>query len=143
MAVDKIKPLKFENPGTGGIETDYLPTEANPTEDYGAIKGIAFENSDDYRVEKLERAILEAYPDASCKVTYTSNNPTLIEFFITASQITANRIASIDITYSSNNPATEVLKIYSASDGTTVVRTITKTYTYSSNNLQTYTEVTT
>lgn len=140
---DKIKPLKFENPGTGGIETDYLPTEADPTEDYAAIKGIAFENSDSYRVEKLERAIIDAYPDASVKVTYTSNDPSLIEFFTTASQITANRIASVTITYSSNNPATEVFRVYSASDGTTVVRTITKTYTYSSNDLQSYTEVTT
>lgn len=123
--------------------TDLVSTEANPAADYAALKGIAFENSDNYRVEKIERSILEAYPDASVKVTYTSNNPTLIEYFTTSTQITTNRIASVDITYSSNNPATEVLKVYLASNGTTVVRTITKTYTYSGNNLQSYTEVTT
>lgn len=141
--VDKIKPLKMEDANDGGTEVDLGPTEVDPTEDYLSTKGLAFENSDVYRIEKIERSILEAYPDASVKVTYTSNNPTLIEYFTTATQITANRIASVDITYSSNNPATEVLKIYSASNGTTIVRTITKTYTYSGNNLQTYTEVTT
>lgn len=44
--VDKVKPLKFENPATGGTETDVFPTEADPTEDYLSAKGIAFENSD-------------------------------------------------------------------------------------------------
>lgn len=141
--VDKIKPLKMEDVNDGGDEIDLGPTEVDPSEDYLATKGLAFENSDDYRVEKLERALLEAYPDGSAKVTYTSNNPTLIEFFTTATQITANRIASVEITYSGNNPSTEVLRIYDEADGTTVVRTITKTFTYSSNNLQSYTEVTT
>lgn len=43
---DKIKPLKFENPASGGTQVDYLPTEAKPSEDYIAAKGIAFENND-------------------------------------------------------------------------------------------------
>jgi hypothetical protein len=43
---DKIKPLKLENSASGGTQIDYLPTEANPTQDYLAAKGIAFENSD-------------------------------------------------------------------------------------------------
>src|SRR5437870_5902623 len=46
MAVDKVKPLKMESPSTGGTQTDFLPTEANPAQDYAAVKGIAFENSD-------------------------------------------------------------------------------------------------
>lgn len=43
---DKIKPLKIENPSNGGTETDFLPTESNPSEDYVAAKGIALENND-------------------------------------------------------------------------------------------------
>jgi hypothetical protein len=43
---DKIKPLKIENPSSGGTDTDFLPTESNPTQDYVAAKGIAFENND-------------------------------------------------------------------------------------------------
>ncbi|MEO5348884.1 MAG: hypothetical protein H7836_04485 [Magnetococcus sp. YQC-3] len=46
MAVDKVKHLKIENPSSGGTETDPFPTESNPTQDYSAIKGIAFENND-------------------------------------------------------------------------------------------------
>lgn len=44
--VDKVKPLKFENPASGGTEADIYPTEADPTEDYLAPKGIALENND-------------------------------------------------------------------------------------------------
>jgi len=43
---DKVKPLKIENPSNGGTQTDFLPTESDPTQDYLAAKGIAFENSD-------------------------------------------------------------------------------------------------
>jgi hypothetical protein len=43
---DKVKPLKIENPSSGGTQTDFLPTESDPTQDYLAAKGIAFENSD-------------------------------------------------------------------------------------------------
>lgn len=44
--VDKVKPLKIENPATGGTQTDMFPTETNPAADYIATKGIAFENND-------------------------------------------------------------------------------------------------
>lgn len=43
---DKIKPLKIENSVTGGTQNDGFPTEANPSQDYVATKGVAFENSD-------------------------------------------------------------------------------------------------
>lgn len=43
--VDKIKPLKLEET-TNGTEFDMNPTETDPTEDYIASKGVAFENSD-------------------------------------------------------------------------------------------------
>lgn len=44
--VDKIKPLKMESPAGGGTEFDMSPTEVDPSEDYSAVKGVAFEDSD-------------------------------------------------------------------------------------------------
>lgn len=44
--VDKVKPLKIENPALGGTDTDMFPREADPAQDYIATKGIALENSD-------------------------------------------------------------------------------------------------
>jgi len=44
--VDKVKPLKIESPSTGGTQDDMFPTETNPSQDYVAAKGIAFEGSD-------------------------------------------------------------------------------------------------
>lgn len=49
--VDKVKPLKLENPSTGGTETDSFPTETNTTEDYLACYGVALENSDSYLID--------------------------------------------------------------------------------------------
>jgi len=43
--VDKIKPLKIEDP-ISGTESNIYPTEADPTEDYTAVKGVSFENQD-------------------------------------------------------------------------------------------------
>jgi len=41
--VDRIKPLKIET-ASDGTQVDYIPTESNPTQDYIASKGVAFEN---------------------------------------------------------------------------------------------------
>lgn len=48
--VDKVCPLKIEQPGKG-TQFDFGPKEANPTEDYLAAKGIALENSDDTLID--------------------------------------------------------------------------------------------
>lgn len=42
--VDRVRFLKIETPVTGGTQTDMLPVECDPTQDYGAVKGITFEN---------------------------------------------------------------------------------------------------
>lgn len=49
--VDKVRPLKIENPANGGDELDFMPTEMRPDEDFAAVKGIAFENSDNTTIE--------------------------------------------------------------------------------------------
>lgn len=51
MAVDKVKPLKIED-STSGTEMDFAPTEADPTEDYLAAKGVALENDDNTLIDK-------------------------------------------------------------------------------------------
>lgn len=48
---DKIKPLKIESPSNGGTQTDYLPTESNPSQDYVSAKGIAFEHNDNRTID--------------------------------------------------------------------------------------------
>jgi hypothetical protein len=50
MAVDKVKPLGLEEIDDGN-QTVPIPTEMNPTEDYAAVKGVAFENSDNTLID--------------------------------------------------------------------------------------------
>jgi hypothetical protein len=50
--VDKVKPLKLENPANGGSQLDFAPTAMNPSEDYANVKGLVFENDDNSRIEK-------------------------------------------------------------------------------------------
>jgi len=143
MAIDIVKPLKIENPASGGSQTDPFPTEAKPTEDYAAFKGIAFEGLDTHLIEKIGGLILDKHPDSSEKPTYLVNGELdYIEFFNTSTQITSNRLAKVQMSYDVNlNPTTETWYIYS-SDGTTVLRTIVKTYTFVNDELTNSTETT-
>lgn len=138
--MSKIKPLKLSDDN----EDFALPKEVDPSDDHLSAKGLAFEDLEAYQLSKIERVILQNYPDGSVKYTYTDDLVTLVEFFITASQFTANRIASITMAYDSEEKVTsETYRIYDSSDGTTVVRTVTRTYTYSGDEIESYTEVTT
>lgn len=141
--VDKIKPLKLENPSNGGTEIDIFPTEANPAEDYVAAKGVAFENSDSFLMEKLGRILVNKEPDSSVAVTYLVNGEIdYVEYFNSPTQIQANRIARTEFAYSGVDPQTEIWKLYD-SDGSTILRTITVTYTYSGSDIQSAAMVTT
>lgn len=128
---DKIKPLKIESAATGGTQNDGFPTETDPSQDYLATKGIAFENLDTFLIDKIGRTIIERFPDLYHNVTYSSGDVSNIEFFNSATFITANRVARYDFTYTSGNITSEVLRIYDT-DGTTVLRTYTWAHTYSS-----------
>ena len=79
------------------------------------------------------------------KPNYNSNGTiNYVEFFSSSSQVTANRTFRIDMTYNaSQEPLTETLYIYSLLDGTTVLKTVTTTYTWASNVLTNKTQVTT
>lgn len=133
--VDKVKPLKFET-SASGTETDYLPTESDPTEDYVAGAGFSFKNSNDYLLEQIGRLTDNKIPDWSEKPTYLANGELdYLELFTTSTQITANRLAKIQMTYDGSlNPTTEAWSIYDT-DGTTVLRTVTFTHTFTSNDL--------
>lgn len=133
--VDKVKALKIESPSTGGTQTDFLPTESNPTQDYLAIQGLAFENLDDFRIEKFKRVMLESFPLMTQKITYLANGDMdYVEYFNSATQTNANRIAKITIGYTSDDPTSETCLVYDT-DGTTTSRTITSTFTYTTGDV--------
>lgn len=136
MAVDKTRSLKFENTSNGGTELDFYPTEVNPLEDYSSMKGVAFEGSDEFRIEKIGRAIISLQPDGSQKPYYDSNGSvTALEFFNSVTQINANRIARQEINFDSNfNPTSQISIIYDT-DGTTNLRSSTSVYTITSYDL--------
>ena len=127
--VDKVKPLKIENPANGGTQTDPFPRESNPNEDFLAVKGIAFENLDTFLLEKLGRSIVEKFPTLYHKITYSSGNVATVAFYNSNSFVNANRVAQYDMTYTGNNLTSEALKIYD-SDGISILRTYTWTHTY-------------
>lgn len=67
-----------------------------------------------------------------------------IEHFSSAVQIVANRIFRVDLTYDADlQPLTEIWKIYSKTNGTTILKTISIAYTWVSNVLTNKTQVTT
>jgi hypothetical protein len=126
---DKVKPLKIET----GSDTDYLPTETDPNEDYLATKGIAFNNLDTYLLERLGKNITIKVPNFSYKPTYLGNGSVdYVEVFDGFTQTTGNRVAKATIGYNgSGDPITETVLLYDT-NGTTVLRTITNTLTYTS-----------
>jgi len=146
--VDKVKPLGFETSIDGSQDLP-LPTEFNPNEDYLAVKGIAFENQDTFRAEKVGGMLALTVPDSSFKPSFFTSGPNIgelefLELFEGATQTTPNRRARIDMTYDgSQNPTIEVLKVYDPADGTTILRTITLTLTWVTNEITKITEVTT
>lgn len=135
MPIDKVKPLKMESSATGGTETDFYPTETDPAEDYLATKGVSFEGLETFLIDKVGRTLVELFPTLYQSVTYSSGTPSAIDFFNSASFITANRVARYDFTYTSDNLTTEALKIYD-NNGSTILRTYTWTHTYTGSDYQ-------
>jgi hypothetical protein len=133
---DKVRCLKIEHPSEGGTETDYLPTEMDPSEDYLAAKGIAFNDDTAFAHEHLGRTLVEQEPYTTFAVTYLGNGDVdYIEYFNSNTQITANKIYKQEFSYDGDLNLTQVLtKIYDT-DGATVLRTITQNLTYTSSTL--------
>jgi len=78
------------------------------------------------------------------KLTYSGVDVDYVEYFSTSSQITANRLAKVELTLDSElDLTTETIYLYSTDDGTTVLKTITRSMTYSDHNLTNTEQVTT
>lgn len=143
MAVDKIKPLGLEEAGSG---TDMYPTptELNPNEDYVSAKGVSFENSDNFLAEKIGGVLKYTVPDSSYKPAFLGNGEIdSVEIYEGATQTTEFRRVKITMAYDGSlNPVTETWDFYDPNDGTTILRTITVTHTWSGVDLTKSTEVT-
>jgi hypothetical protein len=46
MAIDRVHPLKLEDPTTGGDQIDQFPTELNPLEDHIECAGLVIDDTD-------------------------------------------------------------------------------------------------
>lgn len=120
-----------------------LQQEVDPSLDFLAASGIAFEGLNTYLLQKLGRSILFRTPDDSQKITYLpSGDIDFVEFFSSATQIVANRIAKVTIGYTGFDPTSETWLIYDL-DGTTILKTILLTHTYSGSDLTQTVQVTT
>lgn len=129
---DYIRPLKIENPVSGGTETDFYPTEADPTEDYLAAKGIGFNGDQAFAIDHVGRTLAQKEPFTTFAITYLANGEVdYIDYFNSNTQITANRVYKTTMAYDGNlNPTSATTVIYNT-NGTTILRTITETYSYS------------
>ena len=98
-------------------------------------------NPNDGNLQKYVDAICA--PDTSQKPTYLGNGEIdFVEYFKGAVQTTVNRIKRVDVAYTGDDPTSEVWKLYDT-DGTTVLKTVTFTHTWSGNELTNTTTVTT
>lgn len=131
MSVDLAKPLKIET-SIDGTQNNFGPTEADVTQDYITAAGFSFRGSKEFYLDFQGRATYEHFPNTFHSIVYLVNGEVdYIEYFNSSSFITANRIARVDMTYDVNlNPTIETLKIYDI-NGTTVLRTVTYTHTFS------------
>lgn len=57
MPYDIVRLLKIENPTEGGTQTDWGPTEIDPTEDFVTAKGYIFEDNQSIRLEQISNRL--------------------------------------------------------------------------------------
>ena len=137
-----VRPLKKSTSGTG------LPRQFN-SEDRAILKGLVYEGDTNFTSQKVGGFIFNTIPDCSSKPGFFTSGPNdgeleFMEIYEGATQTVGFRRARVDVAYDGSlNPTTETWKIYDPANGTTVVRTITVTHTWSGVDLTKSTEVTT
>lgn len=133
--VRRVKPYATEDTILGSVDQSEM-VEIDPNNVYLAAKGISFEASNSFLHHKLGRVILETYPDIYQSINYNANKTlNYIEYYNSASFITANRLARTDMTYTAAlYPSTEITRIYDT-DGSTILKTHTISYTFSSGDM--------
>lgn len=70
MAIDRVHPLKLEDPATGGDQTDQFPTELNPLEDHIECAGLVLDD-----LSNRDEAV-RIYRDGDDMKFMDVNNPT-------------------------------------------------------------------
>ena len=125
-----------------------IPRQFQSDTDLLDAKGLAYEGLAAFTSEKIGHFIFDTIPDRSWSFDYLTTGPNngelnFAEVFEGATQTTPNRRARVDITYTTGDPTSEVWEIYDPADGTTVLRTITLTHTWSGGDLVSTVEATT
>lgn len=109
MSLDKVRPLKIETTPEGN-QSDPFPTEVNPTADYIACKGIAFNDTDTEFIDTDGSGNIE-FQDATQTTPITLTDLTLAPNFFfaenTATQSTSSKTAvnALTLTVSTSIPA--------------------------------------
>lgn len=130
------KPLKIDSGGK--------KAQLDPATDTVAAQAIAFEGLSTFLAEKVGSILGFRKPDFSAASNFNSDGTlNFVEFFQGAVQTTPNRRMRVDMSYDGDlNPSTEIWRIYSPLDGTTILRTVTYTFTFSSGVLTNIVEAT-
>lgn len=136
MALDRKYLIAEDSSGELGEATEHLPLAEDMS--------IAKTTSDNTLIHADMQSVLDNLymPNLSQKPTFSGIDLTNVEFFEGATQTEPNRRMRVDITYSSNNPTSEVWKLYDT-DGTTILKTVTFTNTWSGFDLTSQTMATT
>ncbi len=132
--MDRVRPLKYESPSTGGTQTNEYPTELNPSEDYISAKGVSFGPDPNFVIDMIGRAIVSSFPQLYQNISYSGGDVSSIDFYNSENFIVANRVARVELTYTFGNISSEVLKIYDT-NGSTILRTYTWTHVYSGGDI--------
>jgi hypothetical protein len=121
-----VKDKKVYKKDDAGLEIKIGPQDANVTEYINTTVNTAVGDT-------LQDFINKACaPTNSQKATYLGNGEVdYVEIFSGPSQITANRVARVDMAYDGSlNPTTETWVHYDPADGSTVLKTHTKTHSW-------------
>lgn len=145
--VDKVKPLKLED-NIGGSQIDQTPTEATPSQDYLAARGLAINNLDSTLIDTdstgtvqftdptigVRKVLYDLSVDSGARTSYqeatiTSNRITALITWTSAAK--TQKIYEENYTFT-GNVVTQVIKKQYNSAGT-LIQTLTENLTYSGN----------
>lgn len=119
----------FQDPTNGVLSLSdlYLALAQNVSIDFTLTDKVG-NNLQDYiqRYNEGAYSILPAY--------LLNGEVDTVTYYSSATQINANRIAQVQLSYDSNlNPITETWVYYDKTNGTTVLKTVTRTHTFTNN----------
>lgn len=148
--VDKVKPLKYEN-STDGSQDDEFMSATNPAEDYLSCKGVALENSDNHRVEKVSNEVAFTDPVNNTvrvgEFLKTVDHRPLDELVHNIAETSYREITRdgddrflSDIIYTDSGKTTKIREVSVTRTSGRVTQVVTKQYDSSGVLAETYTE---